>query len=133
MNISEYDFHDGCLINLKQFDNKIELSMESAEISDEELKHKIVLSRQNTIKGKLHLEKIKSIKINDQPFLGILKQEYDVGNIFSFEIEGNKITLIIGWENHPPKKFQQTDFFKIEFEANKVYWENIPDLINPFR
>lgn len=133
VNISKYDFHDGCLINLKHFDNKIELSMESAEISDEELVNKIILSKQNTIKGKLHLEKIESIKINNQTFSGVLKQEYDVGKIFSFQIEDNIVILMVGWENHPPKIFRQTDFYKIEIEANKIYWENTPDLVNPFR
>lgn len=133
MNISKYDFHDGCLIKMNHIDNKIELLLESSEISDDELNDNIILSKNNTIKGKLHVEEIKNIEINNKPFTGILTQNYDVGYIFSFHIEGEKLILIVGWENRPPKIYQRTDFVKIEIEASRIYWENIPNLQNPFR
>jgi hypothetical protein len=132
MNISKYDFHDGCLIDVQHFDNKIEFSMESAEISDEELQDKIILSEYGTIKGKLHLDGIKSFKINDQLFSGAFVKEYDRGYIFSFEIQDSKMILIVGWINCPPKIYEETDFFRIEIEAERIYWETIPDLANPF-
>jgi hypothetical protein len=60
-------------------------------------------------------------------------QTYDEGNIYSFDIKENKLQLVISWINHSPKIYEETDFFRIEIEADRIYWENILDLVNPFR
>ena len=85
MNISKYDFHDGYVIDLKHINNKIKISMESAEISDEELKDDIILSDHSTIKGKLHMERIKNIRINNKDYLENFLKIHDKGNIYSFD------------------------------------------------
>lgn len=132
MNISKYDFHDGYLIDMKQINNNIEIVMESAEIWEEDLQDNIIVSEHNTIKGKLHLEKIKNLKINDKIVNEVFVKKYDRGDIFSFDIEGNTATLVLSWENCHPHPYERTDFFTIEIEAEKIWWENIPDLINPY-
>jgi hypothetical protein len=132
MNISDYDFHDGYIINMEHVNNKMKISMESAEISDEELKDDIILSNHDTIKGTLHIEGIKNFKINGAVFLEKFVKTYDEGNISSFTIKGNKMILIISWINHAPKIHEETDLFRIEIEGEKIYWENIPSLVNPF-
>ena len=124
MNVSKYDFHDGCIIDIEHFDNKILISMESVEISEDELQEDIVLSKYNTITGKLHIEDIGKIHVNNQEFFGILIKNYDRGYIFSFDIDENKATLVISWETCPPKMYEQTDFISIEITADIIYWEN---------
>jgi len=129
MNISEYTafFHDGSIIDIEHKNDKIELSMSSAEMDETDLKAPIVLSKDDCIVGKLHIEGIKTIKIGDEILKGLLKKEYDNGHIFDFEIKGNTITLAVQWVNYPRKA--KTDFFSvITIVGQKVYWENIPDL-----
>jgi len=132
MNISKYDFHDGYLIDMIQINNNIEITMESAEISDEELQDDIILSDHSAIAGKLHIEGIKNIQIDGKDFFGPFEKTYDEGNIYSFDIKENKLTLLVSWLNHPPKICGETKLFKIEIEAKKIWWENIPDLVNPY-
>ena len=133
MNIANYEsyFHDGSIINIKHANNKIEISMDSAEISEEDLKEKIILSDHNTLKGKLHLEGVKNIIDSDQPFLGVLKMLYDSAGILHLEVTKHQILLSLEWMNFPPHpKVTAYSFLKIE--AEKIWWENIPDLYDPF-
>lgn len=129
MNISEYTafFHDGSLIDIMHKNDKIELSMSSAEIDETDLKEPIELSIDDYITGKLHIEGVKTIKIDDQLLEGPLKKEYDDGQIFDFKIIANTVRLAIQWVNYPPKP--EVDFFSvITIEGRNIYWENIPDL-----
>jgi hypothetical protein len=48
-------FHDGDISQIKHVNNEIELWMESAEILPEWNEDNILLSKRNTITGKLHL------------------------------------------------------------------------------
>lgn len=133
MNIAKYGgyFHDGALIIIQHFGNNIEFSMWSAEMDPEDMKDNIPLSSDDRLKGKLHVEGIKSIKINNQIFSGTLKLMYDKGSIFDLEIKNGKVELQIIWETFRPKP-KEEGFCTIEIEAEKIYWEPIPDLINPF-
>ena len=133
MNISHYDFHDGCLIDIKHYKDNIEISMESAQIIYDDLKDDLSLSTHNTLKGKLHIEKIKEIKVNNIPFFGEFKKLHDEGDIFAFDIQENKVILTICWEDHPPKNTPGTDMWcTYGIEAETIYWENIPNLHNPY-
>ena len=129
MNISEYTafFHDGSLIEIEHKNDKIELSMISAEMDETDLKESIELSKNDRIAGKLHIEGVTSIKIGDKRLEGSLKREYDDGEIIDFKIIGNAARLAIQWVNYPPKL--DVDVFSvITIEGQKIYWENIPDL-----
>ncbi len=131
MNISEYTafFHDGSLMEIEHKNNKIVLTMSSAEMDEEDLKEPIELSIDDCIVGKLHIEGVKIIKIGGNLLKEPLKKEYDDGHIFDFEINGNTVTLSIQWVNYPRKL--ETNFFSvITIVGDKIYWENIPDLEN---
>ena len=59
----------------------------------------------------------------------MLWKDYDNGEILDLEIDDNKVFLLIEWKNWPPKpRLRTNDVSKIEIEAEKIYWENIPDL-----
>ena len=120
-------FHDGSIINIDHIDNKMTISMESAEVDEEDIKDDITIAKDDRIRGKLHIEKIKSITINNKSYLEIVKKIYDEGGIVNFEITRNSVLLSIDWVNFTPSQ-KTNEFSVIKIEAEKIYWENIPDL-----
>lgn len=129
--ISKYSsyFHDGSLVafDYGKSDAELTLTMESAEVDPEDIKDPIPLSKDDRIKGKLHLNRIKSIYIGDKKLSTQLKMHHDDGNVFHFKIKDGKVLLQIIWTNYPPKNNDE-DFSTITISAESVYWENIPDL-----
>ncbi len=119
-------FHDGSIIDIDHIGNKMTISMESAEVDEEDIKDDIALAKDARIRGKLHIEKIKSIIINNKPYLEIVKKIYDEGGIVNFEITKNSVLLSIDWVNFPPNQ-KINEFSVIKVEAEKIWWENIPD------
>lgn len=129
MNLSKYTgyFHDGSLVNFKHIGSKMEISMLSAEIIPEHMIENMPPLNKDRITGKLYLEGIKEIKVNNKIFIGILKKNYDSGSILDFEVSNYKVFLGIEWTDYPPKP-RKSDFSAIEIEAEKIRWENIQDL-----
>lgn len=124
-------FHDGSLFDINCKDSVIVLSMESAEISPEENKDKIVLSKYLTIKGKLHLEGVGTITENDKIYSGRLRMLYDNARILHLEREDKIIKLGLEWVNYPPNPdITAYSFYCIE--AINFWWETIPDLCDQF-
>lgn len=131
MDIKKYTgyFHDGGFIGAKRKGNNMELFLRSCEISSDEPVDRKILSEDNALKGKLYLIGIKWIKVDDKEDKEIPWKEYDDGEILDFEIDNNKVFLLIEWKNWPPKpRLRTNDVSEIEIEAEKIYWENIPDL-----
>lgn len=132
MNIQKYSgyFHDGGIINIKHINNKeIEISMESSPLQPECNLDNIPLSSFKTIRGKLHIVGVKNILANDK-LIKEIKIIYDDGEILRFSVNDNKVKLLINWINYPPKqRMHQSEL--IEIEAEEVYWENIPNLLDP--
>lgn len=131
MNIEKYTgyFHDGGLIGVKRKENNMELFLRSCEISSDEPIDRRILSKDNALKGKLCLEGVKWIKVAGKESAEIPWKDYDDGEILDLEIDDNKVFLLIEWKNWPPKPHLRTnDVSKIEIEAEKIYWENIPNL-----
>ena len=124
-------FHDGAVIDIQHTDNEIVFSLESAEMDRSDMCDELQLSERNTMKGKLHIKKLKSIKINNLVISERLKLNYDSANIFDLEIEENLVKLAVSWENFPPKP-HVNDFYSIEIMAGEIWWENIADLYDPF-
>ncbi len=124
-------FHDGAVFNIEHINANMTIFMHSAQVHKEDLKHKIELSKYDRIKGKLHLEKIRMILINGLPFSGTLKMLGDKGGIFDFLLTKNMVELQIEWVNYPPKP-SINEFSTIRIEAGQIWWENIPDLYDPF-
>lgn len=129
MDISKYQdfFHDGSIIDISHHKNNIILSMESAELDEEEITDNIPLSKDNSLKGKLYINGVHSIVINKKPFLATLKRTYDHRSIFELSIKKNFIEICIEWVDFPPNS-RKEDFSVIEMQAEDIYWENIPDL-----
>ena len=133
MNIKKYTsyFHDGGFIGMNRKENNMELFLRSCEISLDEPVDRKILSEDNALKGKLHLIEIKWIKVDDKEDKEIPWKDYDDGEILDLEIDSNKVFLLIEWKNWPPKpRLRTNDVSKIEIEAEKIYWENIPGLSN---
>jgi len=124
-------FHDGLLINIKQIENSIEILMYSAEMDPEDMLDNIPLANDNSIKGKLHLENVINIKVSNSVQINDLLKIYDNGTILDFEFNDNKVELGILWTNFRPKS-PTNDFSIIEIVAEKIWWENIPNLDNSF-
>jgi hypothetical protein len=134
LNIEKYAsyFHDGIVFDLEHENDKISFAVESAELRPEWNRDKLILSKRHTISGILHLEEVKSIKINDKPCHSELVKSYDDGNIYHLEIKGDILIIELSWENYPPKRREETDVFIIEIQAKKIYWENIPALFDKY-
>lgn len=133
MDIKKYTgyFHDGGFIGATRKKNNIELFLRSCEISLEEPIDRKILSKDNALKGKLYLNDVKSIKVDDKENKEIPWKEYDDGEILDLKIDSNKVFLLIEWTNFPPKT-RVTDVGTVEIEAQKIYWENIPDLSDDY-
>ena len=129
MNIAKYAafFHDGSVFDMQHTGNKIELSMASVELDKEEIKDNIILSKDDSIQGKLHIEGVASIIIDGKKHANKIKKRYDRGRIFDFEITNHSMEISIDWVNFPPKS-EVNEFSVIKIEAEKIWWENIPDL-----
>ena len=129
MKISKYTdfFHDGYVNDVVHSGRNISFLLESSVIEDVNLiPDKKFLSNANTFKGRLNLYNIKSFYIGGQKYKDIFQMEYDDGDILDFQIEGNKVLLLIEWRNFPPK-VRNTDVSKIEIEAEKIEW--IPEAV----
>ncbi len=135
MNISKYAgyFHDGGLYDIKHKDENIELFMSSAEMDPEDLHDDIPLGHGDCITGILHLDGIKKITRNKQSFVGELKMEHQSGEILDFEIENNIVELGISWDDFKPIPHISIDYSIFTIEADKIYWENKPELVDPYR
>jgi hypothetical protein len=131
MDISKYDsyFHDGSVINITYRDHEIILSLDSGQLSEEENPDRIPLSDHSTLKGKLHLEGVIKITDNDIPLTDNLQMLADSAEILHLNIQNNLVILNLNWINFPPSK-DQYSFYCIE--CSKIWWENIPDLHDPF-
>jgi len=133
MDISKYSpfFHDGSIIDIKRFGKNIEISMQSAEMHAEDFQNPIILSRYHRIKGKLHIEGLISIKDDKKNINNDFRMLYDGAGILHLELFIHKLQLDLEWKNYPPHP-DITAYSFYEIEAEKIWWENIPDLKDPF-
>lgn len=129
MEITKYTsyFHDGNLIDIFHQGSNIVFILESRQIDENDVVNEIFLSKNNTLKWKLHIDKVKSISIGNKKCVNIIKK-CDEGEILELEIHENKVLLLIEWKHFPPTS-GITDVSKIEIQAEKIWWENMPDLI----
>ncbi|CDR33195.1 hypothetical protein CSEC_0356 [Criblamydia sequanensis CRIB-18] len=120
-------------MDIEQFGDEITFSMISAEIPPNDvfkIKRLMALSFDNRIKGKLRLKDIKTVKIDNKIFQKKLKMFFECADIFKLKIK-ESITLQVIWENFRVDKGEK-GFSTIEIDAGSIYWENIPDLLDPF-
>jgi hypothetical protein len=74
---------------------------------------------------------VKSILENDHTFTGFLKMLFDSAVILDFEIVSNKTKLFLEWTNYPPHA-EIAVYSSYEVVAEKIWWENIPNLYDPY-
>lgn len=129
MNIEYYAsfFHDGALDEIEHEGDRITFNLSSAHLGEEENIEQLLLSKEGYIQGKLHLEGVKTVAIDEEPFLRKLKKPYDQAEILDLEVKGNSIEFFIQWIDFSLQEAQ--DYMKIEIQAEKIWWENIPDLV----
>ena len=72
--------------------------------------------------------------VNENPVsiqsLNETMHKYDDGDIFDFRADVSTVKLAINWINFPPNP-EVLDFTTIIIDAEKIYWENRPDLVDP--
>ena len=126
MDISQYTsfFHDGEVIAIDHKENNIDFFIMSAEIDPSCVKD-IVLSKNNVLRGKLHIEGINFITENGVEFSGVIKMKLSENDLLHLKIKENILFCEIGWRGSKPF---QNDFSALEIHAQKIWWENIPDL-----
>lgn len=129
MDISKYTtlFHDGSLLAIMHTGKQLILSLESAEVDEENVKGYSIISKDGRIRGKLHIEGIKKIKENGQNLVFVLRMKDKDAEIFHFEINAHEVEFQIKWNSSPPR-LRIEDFSTIRVEAEKIWWENIPNL-----
>jgi hypothetical protein len=103
------------------------ISMESAEMDLDDVKDDVLLSEDDRIKGLLHIEEIKAISENGKAYLDYLKMKREDAEILHFEFQKNRVKFDIMWSSFPPHSNTE-DFSTIEIQADKIWWENNPDL-----
>lgn len=126
-------FHDGSIRDIRHWKNVMVLSMESAQLRQEWNNDGIILSKRETLTGKLHIKGINIIKQNEIVFPNILKKmdSFEKASIYRFDIKGNKILLLFWWIKYFPAR-EESDMFEYEINAEEVYWENIPTLFDDY-
>lgn len=133
MNINSYAsfFHDGSIIGFEQDNLELVILIESGELSENDLEDEIILSEYSTLKGKLHL-KNPSIWIDSQPFLGKLRMLADSYFILDFGLKANELILFVQLVNYKENR-ESEEYLEIKIHATDIYWENIPNLFDPFK
>ena len=130
MQIEKYTsyFHDGTVHAIYHKEKRIVFSMESSQLESDWNKDNIQLSKNSTISGKLYADQVIDIQIDGKKFHNLLKKTSGSSDIYDLCIQKNKILLLIGWINYPPKPPLDNQVFTIEIEAEHIFWENIPHL-----
>ncbi|MCH9611841.1 MAG: hypothetical protein S4CHLAM102_03150 [Chlamydiia bacterium] len=130
MDFSYYDsfFHDGNIFDISQVRDTIVISMCSAQISAKENRDNLRLDPESIIRGKLHIEGITDVLVDEQKFAGALKKEYDSGNIIRLDISDNCIELVVSWHNFPPKPTNR-DCNSYRITGMAIGWENTPSQV----
>lgn len=132
--ISKYAsyFHDGSIIAIKHVGNEISISMESAEMDPEDLTDELQLSKSSTLKGILHLKGVKNIFVDKQPLLkSSLVMLADTAGILDLKVSKNDVHLFLEWIDYPPKQ-KIEKYTDIIIQMEDFFWENIPDLYDPY-
>lgn len=130
MDIAHYTsfFHDGEILDIRHSNKNIELTLKSAEV-DTTLIDPITLSKDNRIKGRLHIIGVQLILNNGVEFKGKLKILFPDNDLLHLKINGNVVLCEIGWRG---TGVREIDFSDLEIHATKVWWENVPNLHDPF-
>ncbi len=82
--------------------------------------------------GMTHVLKMTNTSSFDNELLNNnLKMMADVAGILNFDLNKNKIRFFVEWINYPPKN-QIEKYSDLQIESDKIYWENNPNIFDPF-
>ena len=122
-------FHDGELQAIHQHDDELILTMMSADTDPAYVEDLSILSNLGRICGKLHIQGVKKIEeVNGENHE--LQKYLDMGTILYFEIHGTVVILGILWNTYLGSDSREI-YVSYRIEAESIYWENLPDLIDP--
>lgn len=110
-------FHDGSLLDIRQKDDRIEFFLESAEIKKGDLP-----PYEGRVFAKVVINGVKSVKVNETAFSGVLDFEYDGGEIKDLVIKGDLIELGVEWTNYRPK-LDVNEYSLIQVAGDSVRFE----------
>src|SRR3990167_293123 len=132
MDIKKYTsfFHDCSILAIQHQGNNLVISMESAEMNEEDKLDDVVFSKEDSILGKLHLEGVKSILDKHLGRITKLEMKNEHAGICHFEFNESHVEFQIRWESFPFNRFDE-DFSVVKIEAEKIWWENCPDMPDP--
>ena len=130
MDITRYTsyFHDGEILAITHINNNIEMVLKSAEV-DATIVNDVALSMDNRIKGKLHIIGVNLIMNNGVKFNEKMKLLFRDNDLLHLKINENIVFCEIGWRG---TNLGEIDFSDLEIHATSIWWENIPDLYDPF-
>ncbi|MCH9612121.1 MAG: hypothetical protein S4CHLAM102_06040 [Chlamydiia bacterium] len=130
MDFSYYNglFHDGSILDISHNGKQMILSMCSAELDEEDNRDNLPLDSADRIMGKLHIDDIGDIQVDEQKFAGVLKKEYDSGRILRLNVKENSVYLFIQWCNFP-LSLKEEDYNSYLISGKRIWWENLPHLV----
>ena len=130
MDIKKYTgyFHDGSILAIQHQKNNLVIFMQSAEMDEEDKLDDVIFSKEGSIRGKLHLEEVTSITEEDAGNLIKFEMKTEDAEIFDFKLNENQVEFQIIWDSIPVGK---EDFSVVKIEAEKIWWENCPDMPDP--
>src|SRR3990167_9514624 len=130
MDIKKYTgyFHDGSILAIQHQKNNLVIFMQSAEMDEEDKLDDVIFSKKGSIRGKLHLEEVTSITEEDAGNLIKFEMKTEDAEIFDFKLNENQVEFQIIWDSIPVGK---EDFSVVKIEAEKIWWENCPDMPDP--
>jgi len=133
MKIKKYAslFHDGSIFSINRSGRDLIISMESAEVDKEDVDSEITLSQDDRIRGNLHIEGVKKIRENNQRDIPRFEMRQEDAEIFRLKVIQNSVEFQLKWGTFPPEPLTE-DFSTVLIEAEKIWWENIPELESQF-
>ena len=129
MDIGRYTsyFHDGEILDITHINNNIKMILKSSEVDISAVKN-IELSVDNRIKGALHIIGVNLILNNGIKFNGKMKLIFPDNDLLHLKIHKNVVFCEVNWRDG---SLGLNEFSDLEIHATSVWWENIPDLLDP--
>lgn len=129
MKINYYSsyFHDGDVIDIKRDRYSLVILMQSSQIAPADMTDDIPLSNFSTLRGKLHLVNVSSIKIDGRP-CDMVEMQTDRGDIYDLQIQDRSVRMLIAWMDDTRHLSNNRDMIEYHVEAENVFWENLPHL-----
>ncbi|MCH9617739.1 MAG: hypothetical protein SP4CHLAM5_11450 [Chlamydiia bacterium] len=131
--IAKYDayFHDGYLVQISHENDSVILELISAEMDPDDFEERLPFSKDNTLRGKLHMESVSKVLAKDKDYQGKLEMEYDYAEIYDLEVTSSKVRLFLFWQNLGPSIGKDPPPAEYIIEGERIYWEPILELPYP--